>query len=338
LTGNGTAWAFYVDGVKTNTFTATPNLFTCGAEATWIGSGQYGEFFNGRIDEAAVYTSALSLEQVISHYTAAGYGAPAPIVTGITGGPGTVGGGASVTISGSAFTGATAVTFGGVGASSFSVSNDSTITAVSPAHAAGTVDVVVTTPSGTSSISPFDQFVFGAESCSDVVSEGLGSVNGDYTIHTAAGQSYTVYCNGMPNTPTEYLDLVDTGVPTVPPFGNALTDFTFLDGANYSAIARLAYADHLVTAYTKIRLLPATLQVDTSDNTFSTTTGTPDNIDVPPISYVLYGSVEGCNSVVPAVGFSSVDLRGTPFQVSDTMIVDAGGSQTALVKQRDILD
>ncbi|MGI6854427.1 putative Ig domain-containing protein [Mesorhizobium sp. 1B3] len=53
-----------------------------------------------------------------------------------------------VTITGTGFTGTTGVTFGGMAATSVTVVNDSTITAWTPAHPEGTVDVVVTTPAG----------------------------------------------------------------------------------------------------------------------------------------------------------------------------------------------
>ncbi|SCK31427.1 IPT/TIG domain-containing protein [Streptomyces sp. WMMB 322] len=59
-------------------------------------------------------------------------------------------GGQDVTISGSGFSGATSVTFGGVDATSFIVENDTTITATTPPGTAyTTVDVEVTTPGGT---------------------------------------------------------------------------------------------------------------------------------------------------------------------------------------------
>ena len=57
-------------------------------------------------------------------------------------------GGAGVTLSGTGFTGATSVTFGGIAATSVNVVNSTTITAVTPAHAVGAVDVVIDTPAG----------------------------------------------------------------------------------------------------------------------------------------------------------------------------------------------
>jgi LPXTG-motif cell wall-anchored protein len=51
-----------------------------------------------------------------------------------------------VTVTGSGFTGATSVTFGGTAATDVDVIDDSTVLVTAPAHAPGAVDVVVTTP------------------------------------------------------------------------------------------------------------------------------------------------------------------------------------------------
>src|SRR5262249_19960430 len=82
-----------------------------------------------------------------------------PTVTGVSPNAGPTAGGTSVTITGSNFTGATAVSFGGT-AASFSVVSATSITATSPAHAAGAVDVTVTTPNGTSATSAADRFTY----------------------------------------------------------------------------------------------------------------------------------------------------------------------------------
>ena len=55
-----------------------------------------------------------------------------------------------MTVSGENFFGASAVDFGTVPASSFTVNPDSSITAVAPAQAVGRVDITVTTPYGVS--------------------------------------------------------------------------------------------------------------------------------------------------------------------------------------------
>jgi hypothetical protein len=71
---------------------------------------------------------------------------PPPIISGIAPAHGSLATNTTVTISGQYFSSAFAIT----GASSFSIVNDSTVTAVMPAHAAGTVNVTLTNPGGTS--------------------------------------------------------------------------------------------------------------------------------------------------------------------------------------------
>jgi hypothetical protein len=85
---------------------------------------------------------------------------PVPAVTGISPTSGPVAGTTLVTITGTGFTGATAIKFGGTAGTSMTVVSDTRITARSPAHAAGTVDVTVTTPGGTSAVVIGDRFTF----------------------------------------------------------------------------------------------------------------------------------------------------------------------------------
>jgi uncharacterized protein YhjY with autotransporter beta-barrel domain len=73
-----------------------------------------------------------------------------PTVTLLSPTSGSAAGGASVTLTGTNFTGATGVSFGGTPSSSFTVDSATSITAAAPAHAVGPVDVTVTTAAGTS--------------------------------------------------------------------------------------------------------------------------------------------------------------------------------------------
>ena len=61
---------------------------------------------------------------------------------------GAASGGSGVILTGVGLTGASGVTFGGSAATSVHVVNSTTVTAVTPPHATGTVNVVITTPSG----------------------------------------------------------------------------------------------------------------------------------------------------------------------------------------------
>jgi hypothetical protein len=83
-----------------------------------------------------------------------------PTVIDLDSGSGAIAGGQSVTIYGYNLTGATAVLFGTAAAASFVVNSDSSITAVAPAAAAGTVAITVVSPAGTSTAAPAGEYVF----------------------------------------------------------------------------------------------------------------------------------------------------------------------------------
>jgi PKD domain-containing protein/IPT/TIG domain-containing protein len=85
---------------------------------------------------------------------------PAPAVKKVSPKRGPVSGGSAVVISGSSFTGATAVHFGAQSAASFVVNSGGEITAISPAEKRGSVDVTATTPWGTSAPTKRDRFKF----------------------------------------------------------------------------------------------------------------------------------------------------------------------------------
>jgi hypothetical protein len=88
---------------------------------------------------------------------------PLPTISQVVNGEGSISGGTKVTILGSDFTGATAVTFGGVPAAGYSVGADSTIIATAPAATApGAVDIAVKTLAGTTSAVPADKFTYTA--------------------------------------------------------------------------------------------------------------------------------------------------------------------------------
>ena len=85
-----------------------------------------------------------------------------PIVRKVTPKSGPAAGGTSVTITGASFSTPATVEFGGAPATGVTVNSSTSITAVSPAGAIGTVDVTVTTAAGTSAINNKDHFKYKA--------------------------------------------------------------------------------------------------------------------------------------------------------------------------------
>ena len=111
---------------------------------------------------------------------------PAPSVSVINPTSGSTAGGTSVTVTGANLSGASDVSFGGTAAASFTVDSASQVTAVSPAHAAGPVDITVTTSAGTSTTSAADVFTFVAPPAPSV--SAINPTSGS----TAGGTSVTV--------------------------------------------------------------------------------------------------------------------------------------------------
>ena len=92
-----------------------------------------------------------------------GYAGGIPSVTDVNFALGPTVGGTVVTITGKGYCGGgptTSVNFGNTPASSFIVNSDTSITATSPIHALGVVDVTVTNAMGTSAINAGDRFGF----------------------------------------------------------------------------------------------------------------------------------------------------------------------------------
>jgi hypothetical protein len=146
-----------------------------------------------------------------------------PTVTSISPKAGPVEGGTLVTITGSGFTGATSVTFGGTSVTP-TVVNDTTITATSPARAAGTVDVLVVTPLGTSANTAADDFVYGGGPIITSISPTNGPQAGGNTV-TITGTGFTgatsVTFGATSLTPTVSSD---TSISVVAPAGTGTVD------------------------------------------------------------------------------------------------------------------
>jgi hypothetical protein len=119
---------------------------------TWSPAGAAGT-----VDVTVVTGVGTSATQAADRFTFVTPGPP--VVNAVAPNRGSSGGGTSVHLIGSNFTNATTVSFGGA-STSFSVTGDSDLYATSPSTAAGTVDIVATTPFGTSTVSLADKFTF----------------------------------------------------------------------------------------------------------------------------------------------------------------------------------
>jgi hypothetical protein len=117
-------------------------VYTTGAMAWNWGLDDYGHGYN-IVDARIQRTASNVLDRFVS-----GVATPSPTVTGISPASGLTTGGTTVTISGTNFGAGATVKLGGTSATNVSVVNSTTITARTPAHAAGAVNVMVTNTDG----------------------------------------------------------------------------------------------------------------------------------------------------------------------------------------------
>ena len=144
ITGSG-----FIGATAVNFGATDATTFTVDNDASITATapaGTAGSTVDVTVTNASAETSATG---IADQYT---YDFPVPTVTSLSPTNGPAAGGTSVTITGSGFSGATAVNFGADPATGFTINNATQITATAPAGTGGsTVDVTVTTPGGTSS-------------------------------------------------------------------------------------------------------------------------------------------------------------------------------------------
>jgi hypothetical protein len=141
---------------------------------------------------------------------------PAPRLTSISPTTGPASGGTKVTIAGTGFTGATSVSFGAT-AANFTVVSDTTITATSPASAAGTIDVTVANAGGASAASATDQFTFVLAPSVTSVAPRTGPVGGGTEVTITGTNLAAATQVSFGGTPAQFWATSDTTITAISP-------------------------------------------------------------------------------------------------------------------------
>lgn len=147
-----------------------------------------------------------------------------PTVSSVSPNSGPQSGGTAVTITGLNLTGTAAVTFGGAAATAVSVVNNTTVTATTPAHAPGTVDVQVTNATGTGTGSGLFTYLVVPPTVSSV-SPNSGPATGGTAV-TISG-AYFTSTTGLTfgGTPASFTLVNDTTITaTTPPHKSGAVD------------------------------------------------------------------------------------------------------------------
>ena len=188
----------------------------------------------GTVDVTVVTPSGTSATSVADQFT---YEAP-PSVTSLSPVSGPIAGGAPVTITGTDFTATSAVDFG-TAAGTITASSPTSLTVTAPAGAAGTVDVTVVTPSGTSAIAPpADQYTYESTPTVTGVTPVAGPLGGATAV-TITGTNFTgatAVAFGA-NSTTTYSVVSPTSITVTAPAGAAgAVDVTVTTGTGTSAV------------------------------------------------------------------------------------------------------
>jgi len=188
------------------------------------------------VDVTVTTPGGTSATSAADKYT---YVAPQPVVLSLSPTSGPMAGGTTVTVTGVGLTGATAVAFGAVAGTGVHVLSDTSLTVVSPSHAAGAVDVKVTSAGGTSPVASGDQFTFLTPLPTVTgLSPSGGPATGGTTV-TITGTNFaspaTVKFGAVAATNPTVVS--DTKMTAVSPAGTGIVDVTVTTTVGTSAVS-----------------------------------------------------------------------------------------------------
>jgi hypothetical protein len=153
-------------------------------------------------------------------------------------------------------------------------------------------------------------------SCAELHALEPSLPDGDYPLYLGndASKPYTAHCTGMTTaTPATYLTLINTGATA--------------NASGYTAGGATGTTT-VLTLWTRVRFDPATLTIDNSDYTFSSSTGFVNHENT---TQVPYGVARDCRSNFSMTGNAYLDLRGLPFTIVNNWATNGfnpGGVQT----------
>ena len=187
--------------------------------------------------------------------------APPPTVTAISPTAGPLAGGTSVRITGTNFTGATKVTFGGKPVPNFTINSATQITAVTPSGgAAGTVDAVVSNPFYSTATSAADQFTYVVAPVANAASATVA--------HGSSANAVALNITGGAPTSVAVSTAASHGTATA-----SGTSITYTPNASYSGTDTFAYTATNVAGTSA----PATVTVTVSNGTVTYAPASPPN-------------------------------------------------------------
>ncbi len=242
----------------------------------------------GTVDVTVTTPGGTTATSAASKYS---YGAPTVTLLSPTTGPAV--GGNSVVITGTGFTGVSAVKFGTKNATSFVVNSPTQITAIVPSSTGGTmVDVTVTTAAGTSAVSSATKYYYGGP----VVT----------SLSPAVGPA--------------------TGGNTVVIYGTGFTSVSAVMFGSKPALSFIVNSSTMITAMAPSGTTGSTVYV-----TVTTPSGTSSSNDASKYTYGTPVVTDLDPNVGSTLGGTEVTITGTGFAAGATVTFSPGYPATSVV-------
>ena len=203
---------FYKNGVETDTFTGLESLISTAGPVN-IGRQDPNDchcnLMNGKIDELRLWNVVRSQAEISANMNST----LAPVISSFT--PTSAGIGATITLTGTNFTGTTAVSFGGTAASSFTVVSSTSITAVLASGSSGSISV--TSNNSTATKTGFTYLSSNTDLSALSISDGSLSPNfaSGTTAYTANVNNATTSITVTPTQADVNASITVNGIPVV---------------------------------------------------------------------------------------------------------------------------
>jgi hypothetical protein len=247
-----------------------------------------------------------------------------PTVTGVSPNSGPVSGGTPVTITGTNFSGATAVYFGLLSATPVNVVKSTQITVLSPSDSPGVVDVVVVTPGGASAVTPADEFTYYVPLMITTATLPNGVVGTSYSQTVTASQpaTFAVTSGSLP----PGLTLASGGTLSGTPTQAGSFTFTITAMGTVGGSAGQIYTVVILPSVTDNE----TISVNDTDTVNAFTLAAPIGVAAP-VAYISAGSLgfSGQSGSQQTVAISNIGEASTSLTLASVAISPAGAPFTA---------
>ena len=276
-------------------------------------------YVSGALAKNVVVSNSVGSATLTNGYT---YLAIAPTVTNVLPGSGPTAGGTTITVTGTGFTPTTSVTVGGISATSVSVANATTLTAVTPVYVSGALTKDVTVNNGNSNATLAASFTYVASAPTLVnISPTSGPTSGGTSI-TLTGTAF------IPGTTVSIGGVAATNVTVVNATTLTATTPAYVSGSLVETVVvnnGIATAS-LLNAFTYIASAPTISAI--TPNTGTSSGGTSVTISgtnfIPGSSATIGGQATTSTTVVNATTMTAT----TPAYVSGSLTVNVSVNNT----------